>query len=179
MTAAPSRSAQFHPDVQRVSEAIERAVQGMSSDQLSWSPEPGRWSTAEILEHLSITYGGTAKGMRKVAERGASLATKPTTYQRLARFVVTELGYLPGGRQAPKGTVPTGLAPEAVLAAIRGNLAEMDAAMSAAGQVVPSKAVADHPVLGPLTLRQWRRFHVAHTKHHMKQVAALREQVGA
>jgi hypothetical protein len=34
--------------------------------------------------------------------------------------------------------------------------------------------IADHPVLGPLSLRQWPRFHLAHTKHHMKQIVALK-----
>jgi hypothetical protein len=29
-------------------------------------------------------------------------------------------------------------------------------------------------VLGPLTIPQWRRFHLVHTQHHMKQVARLR-----
>jgi hypothetical protein len=32
----------------------------------------------------------------------------------------------------------------------------------------------DHPVLGPLTAHQWRRFHVVHGKHHVKQIENLR-----
>ena len=177
MMNAASPAKTLHPDVQRVADAIEQAVSGMSFDQLAWGPQ-GKWSTANILEHLSITYGGTARAMKKVAEKRASIATRPTAYQRLATFVVTGIGYLPGGRKAPRGTEPSGLSAEDVLTAIRANLAEMDAAMMAAAQHVSSKqAIADHPVLGPLTLRQWRRFHVAHTNHHMKQIAGLREQL--
>lgn len=167
----------LHPDVQRVADAIERAIAGMSPDQLAWAPQ-GKWSTANILEHLSITYGGTARAMRKVAEKRASIASRPTAYQRLARFVVTGVGYLPGGRKAPRGTEPSGMEPDVVLSKLRLNLAEMDAAMTMASQHVPaSQAIADHPILGPLTLRQWRRFHVLHTTHHMKQIARLREQL--
>lgn len=166
----------LHPDLQRVADAIERAVDGMTSEQLAWSPS-GKWSAANILEHLSITYGATARVMKKVAGRGGSPATRPAPYQRLATFVVTGLGIMPGGRKAPDMTVPTGLAPEAALASIRGHLAEMDAAFSAAAQCLPgNRPIADHPILGPLTLRQWRRFHWVHTRHHMKQIARLREQ---
>jgi hypothetical protein len=32
----------------------------------------------------------------------------------------------------------------------------------------------DHPVLGPLTARQWRKFHWVHGKHHVKQIQRLR-----
>ena len=169
--------ARLQPDLQRVSDAIERAVDGLTPEQLAWRPE-GKWSAANILEHLSITYGGTARVMKKAAGRGASLATHATAYQRLATFVVTGIGFLPGGRKAPEMTVPTGLPAENALAAIRQNLVEMDAALVAAGQRLPGNCpVADHPVLGPLTLRQWRRFHWVHTRHHMKQIAALRQQL--
>jgi hypothetical protein len=34
--------------------------------------------------------------------------------------------------------------------------------------------MADHVVLGPLTIPQWRRFHLIHTRHHMKQIERLR-----
>ena len=46
-------------------EEIQRATEGMSADQLAWHP-PGKWSSADILEHLTLTFTGTAKGMRRV-----------------------------------------------------------------------------------------------------------------
>ena len=175
--AVRTQTAALHPDLQRVSDAIEKAVAGMSPDQLAWSPQ-GKWSAANILEHLSITYGGTARAFNKVVSKGASLATRQTTYQKMATFVVTGLLFLPGGRKAPEMTVPSGLGAEAALAAARTRLLEMNAAMAAAEPVASGK-IADHPVLGALTLKQWRRFHVAHSLHHMKQIQALRESLRA
>jgi hypothetical protein len=33
----------------------------------------------------------------------------------------------------------------------------------------------DHPILGPLTASQWRKFHLVHGLHHVKQLRRLRE----
>jgi hypothetical protein len=32
----------------------------------------------------------------------------------------------------------------------------------------------DHPILGPLTGSEWRKFHLIHGRHHIKQLRALR-----
>jgi hypothetical protein len=32
------------------------------------------------------------------------------------------------------------------------------------------KKIADHPVLGPIPISGWRKFHLLHTRHHMKQI---------
>jgi len=39
--------------------------------------------------------------------------------------------------------------------------------------------LADHPVLGPLTVTEWRKFHYRHAHHHVKQVRALRPRLPA
>jgi hypothetical protein len=30
----------------------------------------------------------------------------------------------------------------------------------------------NHPIIGPLSVRQWRRFHWVHTRHHVRQIIA-------
>ncbi len=37
-----------------------------------------------------------------------------------------------------------------------------------------STRILDHPSLGPLTGKQWRKFHWVHGHHHMKQITELR-----
>jgi hypothetical protein len=83
--------------------------------------------------------------------------------------------FLPGGRKAPKGTVPEGLEVAKVLPAAEQAIRDMDAAISECeSRFGGGVRVADHPILGPLRAQQWRRFHMAHCRHHMKQIAALR-----
>jgi hypothetical protein len=64
---------------------------------------------------------------------------------------------------------------EAALQTIRENLAAMDQGLAECEQRFGAQVkIADHVVLGPLTIPQWRRFHWVHTRHHMKQIARLR-----
>jgi hypothetical protein len=30
--------------------------------------------------------------------------------------------------------------------------------------------ILDHPILGPLTAEQWRKFHWVHGRHHARQI---------
>ena len=160
--------------LQRVKDAIEAATGGMSAQQLAQHPE-GKWPAAGILEHLSITFGGTARLMRKCMEGGKPLGSAPTLKQRLAVLLVTGWGYFPAGRPAPEFTQPKGLSGEVALQTIRDNLAAMDQGLAECEQRFGSEVkIADHVVLGPLTIPQWRRFHWVHTRHHMKQIERLR-----
>jgi hypothetical protein len=36
------------------------------------------------------------------------------------------------------------------------------------------RAIVEHPILGPLTAGQWRKFHLVHGMHHVKQIRRLR-----
>ena len=160
--------------LQHVREAIEAATGGMTAPQLVQHPE-GKWSAAGILEHLSITYGGTARLMRKCLEDGKPLGSAPTLKQRLAVMLVTGWGYFPTGRPAPEFSRPKGLDGEGAIQTILENLVAMDQGLAECEQRFGSAVkIADHVVLGPLTIPQWRRFHLVHTKHHMKQIDRLR-----
>jgi hypothetical protein len=67
------------------------------------------------------------------------------------------------------------MAAEEVLRAIREKLATMDAIITQCeARFGRATRILDHPVLGPLTARQWRKFHLAHARHHMKQIRKLR-----
>src|SRR5207302_10715976 len=50
--------------LERIHSAIVSSTRGMSAKQLQWHPE-SKWSVAEILEHLSLTYNGTRIGCER------------------------------------------------------------------------------------------------------------------
>jgi len=156
-------------------QALIFATRGMSVDDLARRPAEGKWCAAEILEHLCLTYSGTAKGMGRCLDAGKPLATSPTFKQRMMAAVVIGFGHMPSGRQSPKAVYPRGMpAPEAV--------AQMEARMTAMEEAIArcearygaGVKLLDHPILGPLTGREWRKFHCVHGHHHLRQIDRLR-----
>ena len=137
--------------------------------------DPNRWSVVEIVEHLTRAYSGTAKGFERCLEKGAPLATTPTLKQRVQQFALIGLGYFPEGRQAPKHIIPSGeLDLNAVIDAVRRDLARLDATAIQTREKLGTGKMLDHPIIGALTVDQWLKFHEIHTRHHARQIAQRR-----
>lgn len=163
----------MHAPLQQLEADLESAVDGMSDEQLRRCA-PGKWCAAEVLEHLYLTYTGTIKGLEKVLAQGAPLATRASLKQRLATLVVVGCGHMPTGRKTPAVAAPRGLDDD-VRARIGGALETMDALLSRCeARFGRGVKLLDHPILGPLTAGQWRRFHAVHGRHHVKQLRRLR-----
>lgn len=161
--------------LQQLHDAITSAIRGMTIEDLTRHPE-GKWSTSEVLEHLYLTYTGTAKGFDRCLQEGRPLAGSPTVQQRLRSAIVTGLRYFPNGRQAPERTLPRGTPPDKVVAKIGPQIAAMDDLITQCENRYGRRTLlVDHPVLGPLTAGQWRKFHWVHGQHHVKQILQLRK----
>ena len=159
--------------LQRLQDAIITATQGLSAEELTRHPE-GKWCTAEILEHLYLTYTGTIKGFERCIQAGYPMARSPVFMDHMRKFVVIGLRYLPEGRKAPKNTVPKGKSLEEVRATIAPTIAVMDAIISQAEKKYGQEArLLDHPILGPLRGKEWRRFHWVHGNHHLKRIRRM------
>jgi DinB superfamily len=165
--------------LEKLKQALESNVEGMSSEQISWHP-PGKWCAAEVLEHLYLTYTGTIKGFERMLEGGKPTSTRASLKQRWRSLFVLGFGYLPTGRKAPPVAEPRGLSREKVRSEIGSKIEAMDAIIAQCeARFGRSVVLLDHPILGPLTGKQWRRFHVLHGMHHRKQLQRLREASGA
>jgi glutathione S-transferase len=163
----------MHPATKQIRDAIANATDGVSEEQMRQHPE-GKWDAAAILEHLALTYGSTARVMQKCLDEGRPRATSANVQHRVAQLAVLTFSYIPSGRKAPKQVVPSGIAGQEALRLILENLEKMDETLARCEQRFGSKVkIADHPVLGPIPVTAWRKFHLLHTRHHMKQVATL------
>ena len=160
--------------LERLQKAIASETDGMSEEALNRHHD-GKWSAAEILEHLYLTYAGTTKGFERCLQSGEPLARSVTLQDRWRVWVVVGLGYLPEGRKAPKNTVPGGLPLPRVQAEVAAKIAAMDAIISRAEERYGKQTrLLDHPILGPLRGREWRKFHLVHGQHHLRQIRRLR-----
>ena len=160
----------------KLKESLESAVEGMSSEQLSWH-FPGKWCAAEVLEHLYLSYTGTIAGFERVMTKGKPLATRASMAHRVLTFVIVKFGYMPSGREAPAVARPRGLPAEKVRNEIGAKMAGMDAIIAQCeARFGRGVKLLDHPILGPLSAPQWRKLHLVHGRHHLKQILRLRER---
>jgi len=166
----------MHPKLARLRNTLSEIVRGMTADDLTRHPD-GKWSAAEILEHLNLTYTGTVRNLERCLAAGKPGASSDRRKMRWQRFAITRLGLFPRGRKAPERVLPRGMPPQQVVAETLQNLERMDGVIRDCElRFERGKPVADHPILGPLTACEWRAFHSAHGRHHARQIIRLRKR---
>jgi uncharacterized protein DUF1569 len=162
------------PHLKKLRQEIASAVAGLSCEESSWH-SPGKWCVAEILEHLYLTYTGTLKGLSRSLASGTPAVSEATLKDRVRAWIVLRFGYLPTGREAPQFTRPKGLPYERVIVELGMKIEEMDDALTHyAAQFGARTKVLDHVFLGPFSIDQWRKFHLVHGMHHLKQIRKIR-----
>jgi hypothetical protein len=162
--------------LEQLQQALAAAIADMTEAEMNWHP-PEKWSTAEILEHLYLTYTGTVKGLERVIQQGKPPGGVPTLAQRGRSLLVLRLGYLPRGRTAPSNTRPRGLPAETVRSGIISKISELDEIIASCERRWGFRGnLLDHPILGPLSAEQWRKFHLIHGLHHIRQIQRLRQE---
>lgn len=156
--------------LERLRHELEEATENASISDLAKGPA-GKWSPAQILEHLALTYKNTNRGLEKCLARNAALAGKPTLKDRFATMLVVGLGYIPEGRKAPDRVVPHGLPSEEVRNLLTIELQTMSMHLDDCERRFGERTkLLDHPFLGPLTANEWRKFHWVHGRHHARQM---------
>jgi hypothetical protein len=158
--------------LRRALDDLESAAGHLTADAIGRSAGD-RWSIAGILEHLTLAFTLNRTVLEKALASGEVRARAPRLRQRLVAVLVVEFGYFPRV-EAPEGTRPAGrIPPDRSVAAVREALIALDATCSRlAERVGEHTRVANHPYFAGLTVRQWRKFHWQHTRHHMRQVRA-------
>jgi hypothetical protein len=176
LKGAKTRVSSMDSLLEELKQALDTALNGMSSQQMGWHPE-GKWCAAEVLEHLYLTYTGTIKGFERLLAGGAPITSPTTMTHRVRQFVVFGLNHMPEGRKAPKQALPRGLPADMVRADYGIKIAAMDEIIANCADRFGRKTkLLDHLILGPLTATQWRKFHLIHGQHHVKQILELRKR---
>jgi Protein of unknown function (DUF1569) len=156
--------------LERAAGLLNESAGRLSAVELGKHAE-GQWSIAQTIEHLARTFSGTARGFERVLAAGTPAATRASLRSRAASLLVIDWGYFPKGRKSPEMALPRGIEPERALPLALENLRVMDEALARAAEAFGTRIlVLDHPVLGPLSVRQWRKFHWVHTRHHAGQI---------
>jgi hypothetical protein len=169
---------------QRMSDAFRAKLAGRDSKLCQLHPhgDAAAWSMQEVVEHLLLTYRGTVAQVEKYRKRGLSTQKKADWKQTAARIVVVGLGHFPRGTPSPEFVFPgrSNLAPmdgDTLAALFNEELVRLDSELLRCQEEFGDRPFAPHFRLGPLSPRQWRRFHLVHGGHHLKQLARIEKQL--
>ncbi len=168
------------PILTKLHNEIANSLDGLDSAQTQLTPPTStdKWSIQQIVQHLCLTYAFTETAFDARLAKGAPTRAKPTLQQRLGQYFLTTLGIFPSGREAPPRVAP----PQIVSPVCGSNLAQysgehlarLDKLFNQAEALFGPGRCISHMILGPLSIHQWRRFHLVHGRHHLKQIRAIR-----
>lgn len=152
-----------------LAEFILQPLKGRGDD--AWFAAPvGKWSPAEIVDHLATAIGNSAKGFESRADKPPMERRPRSLVQRAAGVAVLNLGFFPPGRKAPETTLP---ATRPDRAATEAKLRDAWAAFTGLEKTLVQRKndlFLKHPVLGDLTLAEFKVFHHRHAAHHRAQI---------
>jgi hypothetical protein len=169
---------------EQLEQTLSPVLAGLDGHQTQLRPtaHPDKWTIQQIVEHLLLSYASTRQVMEARIARGKPTQAHPSLVQRFAQFCVTNLSYFPEGRQAPAVVDPPPsiepLSGPQLIQSVHQQLSGIDPLFDQAEAVFGPRQAVTHHVLGPLSIHQWRRFHLIHGRHHAKQIAAIRRQHG-
>jgi hypothetical protein len=170
----------MHEDLRRLQNEVTEALSGLTECQTQVTPlaYPEKWSIQQIVEHLLQTYRGSIPAIQARIERGSGTRAKPTPRQRLGQLYIITLGRFPSGRTAPAAVSPslpsTPRDGQDLIDRVSAELVQMDEVTARGEQVFGDRQAVSHIILGPRSMKQWRRFHMVHGLHHMQQIRAIR-----
>jgi hypothetical protein len=162
------------PHLENVRAEAQRLTRDFSPEDWEYS-RAEKWSASLIMEHLLLTFTATTKGALKTMQASEPFCREATWQDIGRRLYVLRLGRVPTGLKAAKSVTPKEGLPGNNIRVFNDALVAMDATLTDAERRFGKKTrILDHPILGPLTAEQWRRFHWVHAHHHLQQIAARR-----
>jgi len=170
----------MHEDLLRLDTEVTKALHGLDvrTTQATPSVHPDKWSIQQIVEHLLNTYRGSIPAIYARVDKRSATRSKPTFRQRVGQFFIITLGRFPNGRVAPAAVSPslptTVQSGDELAARVSAELRKLDEVTARGDHLFGDRRAVSHIILGPLSMQQWRRFHLIHGLHHIKQIRAIR-----
>lgn len=168
--------------LEQLNREIDKSLRGLTSEQTQLqlvAAKPGKWNIQQIIEHLCLTYTSTEATLSARLVKGSPTRAVPTIQQRFNQIFITTLGLFPGGRKAPSLVIPSSIEKRKSGADLAQIVAEhlvcLNRYCDMAEELFGSQRAVSHMILGPLSAYQWRRFHLIHGRHHIRQIYSIRK----
>jgi hypothetical protein len=161
---------------------LRTAVEAIPAPLRQQRPAPGRWSAAEIVEHLGLVDLRFASlvgaAIDRALEAGVGRETGPR--EPIPDAVAARLADRTEKRTSPESAVPTGAlnAAAAWASAEEARRRLRDTVLRGDGLAL-STVCARHGFFGELTIYQWVELVARHERRHTAQIDELRSQLAA
>jgi hypothetical protein len=176
----------MHAVLERVICQIESEAGGLDAETAQLHPKDLAylWSAQQVIEHLVLGYRVTSAALESRLNKGRlSRHRKQRTWlQWSLQLMILTFGSFPKGLPAPEETTPVldsfgALTGRKLTDLLRKEIGVMDSLLDQCRRKFGMERIATHPLLGPLRVDQWRRYHVVHGYHHLEQLRSILAQV--
>jgi hypothetical protein len=159
---------------ERILREFQDRTENLRPDQTRFHPAEGRWSIAEIAEHVAIVdvqlLQLIAMLLKKCEDAGSVRPPSGITISVEALIAKAQSEkYVTREKFEPTGNVPLADA----LRTLRETHGQLGALIPRLEAVDPGAASFPHWFLGPLTLGQWLAFTGYHIERHSDQIASV------
>lgn len=162
--------------LQRTDDALLRSVDGLSDAQWNYRSAEGRWTIAEIVEHIAAAEEITLKGALGVVQDAA--APEALKDSRKDDMIVQRIPDRSSRFQAPEFLQPTNRYGSAAgsFASYKKNRGELIALAKERSDL--RTFAGAHPAIGNLDAHGWLLFQSAHAERHTKQIEEVKADPG-
>ncbi|UOE95346.1 DinB family protein [Alkalihalobacillus sp. LMS39] len=154
-----------------VRQALFQSVSRLSDEEINKVVEGGKWTIAQVLEHLYLMETVVTKTIVAELENEQSqpASTKPIHRVPDRSFKV----------EAPSYVVPSDrfIGLQESLEKLKRSREALENIVGDVEEVVLEQKSYRHPVLGPLNIKQWVSFVGLHEKRHLYQIEEIKEQL--
>lgn len=169
----------MHQHLELLVGEIDLALSRLDESETQWRPrsEESKWTIQENAEHLQLTYMSTIRLLESRIAKGRVTLAQASLVQRVSKRLMLNFGYLPRGRKAPEHATPvppvTARTGTELCSSLRACIEQIDDLTGKGEEIFGDRPAVSHSVLGPLSMSEWRRFHLVHGRHHLKQVKSI------
>jgi hypothetical protein len=147
-------------------DALLSTLEGLSPEQLSYRPEPDRWSVADNTEHVIVVEGRLVRAIARLLSGPPDVAAQPAMNdQEVLHRTETVLERL----QSPENVLPASRWPTPQLSREFETVRQTTRNFAKVSNGDLRRYFIPHPFFGNLDAYQWLLFIGAHSQRHLLQ----------
>lgn len=145
-----------------------------SVDSAAWGREaaPGKWSPAQVTEHVTLAYEKTRDLLANPPAGGVPWYLRPLVRYFYVRPIL-KTGKFPANTKAPRQFRPSDAAEPAGALLSRLESAAGGLERDLEGLASQGRSAISHPIFGRILLPDALQFQALHTAHHRRQLPPL------